>query len=266
MSPAPLYHNHGYPTQNTQSGEARRPSSGSLHPAIRPQYGVPQPQEGQPKHHVWQAAPQRPAAAPPQPAQPPTTQVPAQAAQTKQPFTKQSHSPIPLPPYVRQMSTASPSASKASPLSRPPERAGSHPPPPQNPFSATAASPQPYVGVRPAPAPAPNTQPSPNPQNGQWTRPGRDAAGSTTNPQWAPQVGTQQSSNGQPWAPAPQAQPMQPGAGASPTGADSQDNSALLEKMMMNLRRASQNFGRMEDGQSLADGNGQAQAQGQPQS
>jgi len=39
----------------------------------------------------------------------------------------------------------------------------------------------------------------------------------------------------------------------SPTGAGTEDNSALVEKMMMNLRRASQNFGKVEQGKSLAE-------------
>jgi hypothetical protein len=39
--------------------------------------------------------------------------------------------------------------------------------------------------------------------------------------------------------------------------AESQDNAALLEKMMMNLRRASENFGRMEEGQGLVGAAGE---------
>jgi hypothetical protein len=47
---------------------------------------------------------------------------------------------------------------------------------------------------------------------------------------------------------------------AAAGGASTQDNSALVEKMMINLRRASENFGRLEMGPGL-QGDG-AQRQG----
>jgi hypothetical protein len=243
------YHKHGYPVQASHGG---LPGAGPLHPAIRPQYGAPQPQHpGQASHHHWQTAPQPPTAA---------------ASQPKQPFTKQSHSPIPLPPYVRQMAPGPPSAPKPSAPNRHPEQATSQAP--QNPFAAPPTAGQPSPGFRIMPTPAPGPQSSQSPQQpGQWTTTGGGEGNPTAAQQWAPQAAAptpnramQQSPNGQTWAPAPQAQPTQPapqsatpGAAGSPTGVDGHDNSALLEKMMMNLRRASQNFGKLEEGQSLVD-------------
>ncbi|KAK4150297.1 hypothetical protein C8A00DRAFT_18144 [Chaetomidium leptoderma] len=259
-SQAQPYHNHGYPVQTAPGGQpcdTRQPDSGPLHPAIRPQYGARQPQlAGQSSHPVWQAAPQPPAPAPSQPAQAP--------GQAKHPFSKQSHSPIPLPPYVRQIATASPSNSKPSPLGRPSEQA-SFRPSPQNPFTTPTTSAQPFSGVKATPSPAPGArQYQSPPQQGQWTPPG----GEVRTVQWAPQTGvptpsptTQQSPDGQAWSPGPQAQPVQQGTAASPPDDGSRDNSALVEKMMMNLRRASQNFGKLAEGQSLVEDQGQAQGQ-----
>jgi hypothetical protein len=164
---------------------------------------------------------------------------------------------------VRQMATGPPSAPKPSAPNRLPEQATSQAP--QNPFAAPPTSGQPSPGFRIMPTPTPGPQSSQGPpQQGQWTSTGDGEGSSTAAQQWAPQAAVptpnramQQSPNSQTWAPAPQAQPAPqsatPGPAGSPTGADGQDNSALLEKMMMNLRRASQNFGKLEEGQSLVD-------------
>lgn len=83
--------------------DVRRPGSRPLHPAIRPQYGGPAQQQ---QHNA-----RRPSG-PSQERRPSAPKAPA--------FHKQSHSPIPLPPYVQKMAA---STSKSSPLSRPPQQA-----------------------------------------------------------------------------------------------------------------------------------------------
>ncbi|KAK3314517.1 hypothetical protein B0H66DRAFT_314861 [Apodospora peruviana] len=90
-----------------------------LHPAIRPQYGgwSQQPRENQPAQHIWSANTSYPSQA--------HSSAQASGSATKaSSFHKQSHSPIPLPPYVKKASTpASSNAPKPSPLSRPPQKA-----------------------------------------------------------------------------------------------------------------------------------------------
>ncbi|EAQ86808.1 hypothetical protein CHGG_08061 [Chaetomium globosum CBS 148.51] len=259
------YHSHGYPAQPRHDGQAfdpRQPNAGPLHPATRPQYDAPQPQHGgQPSHHVWQAVPQAPSHTSSQPAHTPI--------QGKPQFTKQSHSPIPLPPYVRQMATASPVALKQAAPGRTPEQGGPHMAPKDS-CTTLPASTRPLSGARSTPAPAPNLQAQQNlTQEGQWAPTGSSQAGSTTAPRWTsqgamatPSPTSQQPRNSSGWAPPPQSQPQPapPGAAVSPAAAGTEDNSALVEKMMMNLRRASQNFGKVEQGKSLAEQPGQAQA------
>ena len=267
----PQYHSHGYPAQSRHDSQAfnlRQPNAGQLHPATRPQYGAPQHQHGdQLNHHIWQAVPQA------------TSHTSSQQAHTpmqgKPQFTKQSHSPIPLPPYVRQMTTASPVGPKQPGPGRTAEQGGSHVPSKDS-STAPPASTRPLTGARATPAPASNVHPQQQnpPQQGQWAPPGSGQINSIANPQWAPQGAmptpsptSQHSQNGPGWAPSPQPQshPLSQGAGISPTGAGTEDNSALVEKMMMNLRRASQNFGKVEQGRSLAEQPGQAQGQAQSQ-
>ncbi len=271
-APAPSqapYQNQGYavpPTPGPPSYEIRQPPSAPLHPAIRPQYGAPWPQDasaGQRNHHAWSTPSQTPGAAVPQPQ--PVAQVPAKPA-----FTKQSHSPIPLPPYVRQIAAASPSGSKQSPLSRPPSQAAS-PLPTQTSYTTTAPTQLSADGRAPAARPAPNTQVyQSTPQQGQWTPQGDGGISPSAQPRHsglgvpspspaAQQPTQQQSPAGQNWATAPQfTQPFTPDDGQD-QGTDN-NSAALVEKMMMNLRRASQNFGRLADAPSQSE----AQGQGQP--
>jgi hypothetical protein len=94
--------------------------SAPLHPAIRPQYGAPSPHSPayQLTDHAWSPAPQTPNSGPPSRPSSPHSAVPK-----TQSFAKQSHSPIPLPSYVKQLATSSSTGvSKASPLSQPPEQ------------------------------------------------------------------------------------------------------------------------------------------------
>ncbi|KAH6851093.1 hypothetical protein B0I37DRAFT_429572 [Chaetomium sp. MPI-CAGE-AT-0009] len=257
----PQYHNHGYPAQpkhDNQAFDTRQPNAGPLHPATRPQYGAPQPQHGgQPSQHVWQAAPQAPSHTLSQPAHTP--------AQGKPQFTKQSHSPIPLPPYVRQMAAAS-IGPKPPTQGRTPEQGGPQLPPKDS-STAAPASGRPLSGVRATPASTPNLQPHQSlPQQDQWAPPGGGQVGATAVPQRAPQGAmptTQQPPNGPGCAPPAQSlpQPVPRGVAVSPTGAGAEDNSALVEKMMMNLRRASQNFDKVEQGKSLTEQASQAKTQ-----
>ncbi|KAL2184985.1 hypothetical protein L209DRAFT_808244 [Thermothelomyces heterothallicus CBS 203.75] len=254
---APPHHNNGCAAPSTpgmpsgQPFEARQPGQG-LHPANRPQYAAPQQQQqqqqpGQPSQHVWRATSQ------------PPSQAPKPSAQAKPVFTKQSHSPIPLPPYVRQMATASPSGSKPSALSQPPGQA-SQPSPPQEPAPVAVASPRPAPDSGATQAPA-----ATSPQQGQGTPVGDSHAGSGTTSQRSPQAAiptpsstAHQSSDGQRWTPAPEPQPVQQGTAVSPTEAGQQDNAALVERLMSNLRRASRSFGMMEEDQRMAGQQSQA--------
>ncbi|GAB1313443.1 hypothetical protein MFIFM68171_03653 [Madurella fahalii] len=235
------YQNQEYPVRNSPGSpyEIRSPASAPLHPAIRPQYGAPWSQHASPSNqHGWPATPQTSASTPPQPA----AQAPAPA---KPAFTKQSHSPIPLPPYVRQMATASPSNSKPSPLSRPPEQATSHLAP-QNPFKATSTQAQ-------SPGQAPSTAGYPGtPQQGQWTEPGGGAVGSPA-PAYAPpgppaaaQASPMQQQSSHYQISPSQTQPAYSGTGSVPVTRETQSNDnperAMVEKMMLNLRRASAHF------------------------
>ncbi|KAK3344275.1 hypothetical protein B0T25DRAFT_573227 [Lasiosphaeria hispida] len=135
IAPAPASPYQGGPVHNpntpgNMSFEIRQPGSIPLHPAIRPQYGSPGPWSMSPQAQVPEPppAPARPAA---QSAAPAKAQI----------FAKQSHSPIPLPHYVKQAAmTSANSGSRNSPLSRPPQQpasrapepaAGTDPPPPR---------------------------------------------------------------------------------------------------------------------------------------
>ncbi|KAL2195947.1 hypothetical protein P885DRAFT_39143 [Corynascus similis CBS 632.67] len=243
---APLYHNHGYPPQTASSMlsgqhfEVSQPGSGPLHPAIRPQYATPQPQHpNQPSNHIWQATPQPPRT---------TSHASQTPAQAKQAFIKQSHSPIPLPPYVRQMATTSPGASKVSSLHQRGEQAPRQSPS-QKPVTMMTASSQTASGSGSNSAPG-----APAPQQEQWIPSSDTQAGTTNSSQCPPQAvmltrspAAQQPTNGQTWIPATQPQTIPQGTAVTQTGAEQQDNSALVERLMNNLRRASQSFGKVEE-------------------
>ncbi|EAA26571.3 hypothetical protein GE21DRAFT_2753 [Neurospora crassa] len=115
-------------------GPAFEQQSGS-HQDMRQQYQGPwqQQYQNQGSHNIWMGSPQMVGSPQPQMFSPSPTQqghhhhMPQsqQQAQNQQPqpqqpakpqFTKQSHSPIPLPPYVQKMNQAKP-----SPLSQPPQ-------------------------------------------------------------------------------------------------------------------------------------------------
>ncbi|KAL2133417.1 hypothetical protein VTI74DRAFT_2418 [Chaetomium olivicolor] len=265
-APGPSYstshQNQGhYPPATPGSFEIKQPGSAPLHPAIQPQYRTQQVQQqqqqpppqhpNQPAHHQWQSMPQSSTQAPSQPELAP--------AQTKQPFTKQSHSPIPLPPYVRQMAAATPSSAKPSPLGQPPQQSAPRPQT-QNLFTVTPALVQ---KTQASSGLASSTQASASPpQNGEQIPPvsvaqpsGLQGAAPAPSSTLRQSPTLQQSPMGQAQRPAPQAlqsqplQSLQQGTTATSMGANAEDNSALVEKMMMNLRRASQNLGSVEEGQ-----------------
>lgn len=225
------HQNQEYPAQNSPGPvyEINPPGSAPLHPAIRPQYGAPWSQHASlSNQHNWSANPQTSTPTPPQPA----SQAPGPA---KLAFAKQSHSPIPLPPYVRQMATAPPSNSKSSPPSRPPGQAASSLPA-QNPFKATSTQAQ-------SPGQAPSTPGCQGtPQQGQWPGPGSNTTGPPAAVQASP---AQQQSPHYQISPG-QSQPAHGGTGSGPVPREtpSNDNSerAMVEKMMLNLRRASAHF------------------------
>ncbi|AEO71267.1 uncharacterized protein THITE_2123471 [Thermothielavioides terrestris NRRL 8126] len=243
------YQSPGFAPQTAPAGQSYEGSpSGSvpLHPAIRPQYGAsPTQHASQPMHNVWPPVSQPPAPSPPQPA-------PA-ATQPKPPPAKHSHSPIPLPPYVRQM--AAPLQSSA----RPPVPAAAG----QQAALPSPSEAPPTNGTSTA-TPIAQTNHAHSPQGGQWPPPGDATVHPTQTLRWSPQEGAPAPSPTAQQPPASQAwpQPAQPfqtpqvqqpmalvqqqAAAASPD-VSGQDNAALLEKMMMNLRRASQNFGRTEE-------------------
>ncbi|KAL2020533.1 hypothetical protein VTK56DRAFT_8333 [Thermocarpiscus australiensis] len=241
-SPAVPYQRQSSPGQAT----SKQPGLAPLHPAIRPQLGPLFPQAAsQLSNHIWPAASQNPISTPT-----PRQSASQAPAQEKPAIVKQSHSPIPLPPYVGQAAMASSNGAQHSPSSQHLQQTASRPPL-QTPFvsdATTAVSPQ---NIMAAPQSGPSTQvyPSP-PQYGQWTPPGDAGTGSTSyssTPQTTVPTPSpmQPSPTYQTWA---QAQLIQnaaasPRAGFSPGVAGSQDSAALVEKMMLNLRRASQNSG-----------------------
>ncbi|KAK3361055.1 hypothetical protein B0T24DRAFT_671693 [Lasiosphaeria ovina] len=107
---------HSIPT-HTETPEVQQPVSTPLHPAIRPQYGSPWSDMSQNNSNTWSSpTPNKPS---PPPARP--------SAQAKAPtYHKQSHSPIPLPSYVKQVPVlAAANNPIPSPLSRPPLLAAS---------------------------------------------------------------------------------------------------------------------------------------------
>ena len=246
----------------TNPFEMEHPGSAPLHPAIRPQYGGSwqQSPEG-PVQMAWQPRSQSSTPTRSIPMHPPMqTHTPAPPKQST--FTKQSHSPIPLPPYVKQaMNNGPTNTPKPSPLSYitkqeepstsgpstsyQPATANLAPPPPS---SATPPSSYIKMEVDSAPAVPPSNVPD---QQGSWgtldvkaqqsTPMANGEAGIVAEGQ-PPQPPPQQTELYQ-FPPAMQSYPPQsdgPPAGYMNTALPDQDPASIVERMMMNLKRASQ--------------------------
>ncbi|KAK5651206.1 hypothetical protein OQA88_12713 [Cercophora sp. LCS_1] len=275
----------GPTTSRACSIESRDSASASLYPAMRPQHGGSRSgTPGQLSDGGWPR--QSPA---PTSGGGPARSSSQQPGASKAPaFTKQSHSPIPLPPYVKQAMAASSSGpQKPSPLSQPPQQQAS----PQQPFQQSRpehASAGPVIKSEfPPPAPAGYPPNPPNPANTP-TYPTANYTPSHHNTQAAPQYAAPeyyQASQQFQWAPqyepqrqqaAPEATPstlpasvapqdtwyqdgmgypgMQEGGvphGYTPGPAPmhepaasyappAQDQTGIVERMMMNLKRAAQ--------------------------
>ncbi|KAK0704860.1 hypothetical protein B0H67DRAFT_545450 [Lasiosphaeris hirsuta] len=279
-------------TPGNMSFEIRQPGSVPLHPAIRPQYGNPRTWQNSPNQasdKSWSMSPQAQAQGPGSAPAPVPAPVPARpAAQSAAPakaqvFAKQSHSPIPLPPYVKQAAMASASAgSRSSPLSRPPQQptsrtpgpaAGADPPAPRQLPLPTASTesvttaqlhdqPQPRVDVKTAqpappsvpqyhnPPPPPSQQPQ---QQMQWIQ-SHDAPRYPAPPmqclalqEQAPvyHQATGQVQGGAQVQEIPQTGGYSEHSGPGPSGLAGptetpSDPLGLVERMMLNLKRATQ--------------------------
>ncbi|KAK4220804.1 hypothetical protein QBC38DRAFT_163267 [Podospora fimiseda] len=119
QSPVSPFQTQGFsvPTTPGSSSFEAKQAAPPLHPAINPNYGKSW-QTSTDFQRQDQAPPPKPLASGPalRPTQVPTPSKPAV-------FTKQSHSPIPLPPYIRQMTmSTTPTASRSSPLGKQPEQ------------------------------------------------------------------------------------------------------------------------------------------------
>jgi hypothetical protein len=240
------------------------PGSIPLHPAYRQQPGSwPQSPASQAGERPWSPYPNSPASNSGQPHSRPSSQ--HGVSSKAQSFTKQSHSPIPLPPYVKQAtSTSSAPAPKTSPLSGPLLQ--------HNPMFKSAepmdgSSSAPYQHQQPQPPSATaeprfnnSTAPAPPqgafgqyipPQHIQWAPPYSAEASPTTRqfdpsppayltPQQPPPLTYYQAPNqqGQPDA---QYSAPQPAYLNTPAAVDaSADSVSIVERMMMNLKRATQ--------------------------
>lgn len=248
QSPVSPYQQQGYSVSTTPGSAScaiTQPGSTPLHPAINPQYGTP-PQQGASVpsgQQQWAPAPQGSTLAPP----------PRQGSAKTIGFHKQSHSPIPLPPYVRsKMGSAAITTTpkpKPSPLSRPPEQAV-----PQNIAPRDAMS-TPTHHCLPQQSPGLTTMPnnpfsySPNNQGATVRPPNFGTPTTWTNdpgqlPQSTP--GPTQQQQFHYYQTAPPAQPIQQPTGAPQDAASqpTQDTAdQIVQKMMLNLRRASMSLG-----------------------
>jgi len=225
----------------------QQPGPAPLHPAIRPQYGNAWPQGYNP--NAGQLVPGTRPNAMPQ-GTPPTPAPPKSPA-----FVKQSHSPIPLPPYAMGAGQGTPASdARHSPITQQPQQTGPSP--------STKQSPPSMVG-RPTMPPAVH-----DPQVLQPTHPNQvnhashpPPAPALTNPFSGPKTETLPGSGPRPAPQHIQAAPpvdvalqvqqkaqepqrIMSGAQAPPVFRDfpevPADSMALVEKMMLNLRRASE--------------------------
>lgn len=213
---------------STASLTAQKPGAPPLHPAIRPQYGQP-----------WRSPNDSPA--PGQAVPRPRPQARPQPQATA--FSKQSHSPIPLPPYVRQ-------SSQPGPVMQQPQQAAASSPTGQSPSSAGDSVTAPSVTA--SQTQRPNQANHAGQNDGQAEKQALEPASAATGP--AP---TESTSEGVPALPSkpgshdPQNE-QRPPVIAGQDSADSPgisefpdvpaDSMALVERMMLNLRRASQHW------------------------
>ncbi|KAL2265322.1 hypothetical protein VTJ83DRAFT_6422 [Remersonia thermophila] len=223
-SPAPSPHMQGA-TLSPSSGLQSHPTSGvPIAPAGQPGMLQPGPVSqfsAQPaSQHVWQSVPQpQHHAAPPQQPAP----APKKAKKQPQPLAKQSHSPIPLPPYVRQMAAAAPSA-------------------PATPAAATASQGQKAAAQAVQEAPAPLTS-SISEQSQTTSEAAPPPALAMTANNSGPVTESTKQPQG-PEAPKEEAPPFPPSSVPADAAGTVQETPAeLVQKMMINLRRASQNLG-----------------------
>lgn len=241
FSPSPVspYQQHqgfSVPTTPASSStyEMKQPVSAPLHPAINPQYGTSfqqQPPSGgndQTNQQTWSASSQVSTPVP-IPQQRPINSAPPPP---KPAFTKQSHSPIPLPPYVRQMTNGQ----KSSPLSKPPEQAA-----PQQ----TMPMPQPqYLSHTPSGMSTMQSYSYPEPQSGPalengW-RPGSDPMVMATTPSPTTQASTHYQQMSTPEQHQQQSADM---TYPPPPTPDGDPQKELTKRIMLSLRRASQQMG-----------------------
>jgi hypothetical protein len=186
-------------------------------------------QPGQPTQHVWQAIPQ--------PAKP--APAPKKAKKQPQPLAKQSTSPIPLPSYVLQMMTgASSGAPTAASAAGETKSQAQVPAGEQQPAPAAAGS-APATGESEPTAPVANDVSPEVPKKPEESQQQEQAA--------PPAAGLEEA--------------VEPAADVAPKAAEDDASSALVQKMMINLRRASQNLGSVlageEEGQEANEGTAQ---------
>ncbi|KAK4455228.1 DNA damage-responsive transcriptional repressor RPH1 [Podospora aff. communis PSN243] len=235
-----------------------------IHPAYRQQSGSwlqsPASQAGE--ERPWSPYPNSPAPHSGEPHSRPPSQ--HGASSKTQWFTKQSHSPIPLPPYVKQaVATSSTPATKTSPLSdpisqslvksaKPVDGSDSAPYQHQQPQLPPATAEPPFDNsAAPAPPQDVSEQYIP-PHQIQWA-PTYSAGASPTTQQLEPSpsaYSTHQQPPPTTYYPAPdqqQGQPVaqyiapQPGYLSTPAAVDpSADSVSMVERLMMNLKRATQ--------------------------
>ncbi|KAK4204737.1 hypothetical protein QBC40DRAFT_292595 [Triangularia verruculosa] len=244
--PASPYQQHqgfSVPTTPASSStyELKQPGSVPLHPAINPQYSTSLQQQQTPQHggndqtnpQSWSTGHQAST-----PVSNPQPRIMNAAPPSARPaFTKQSHSPIPLPPYVRQMNMQSaPNGQKlSSPLSKPPEQAT---PQQMMPMPQPQFSPPPSGMTTMQTYSYPEPQSTSGPESG-W-RPGSDPMVMATTPSPTTQAPPYYQQMSPPQHPQQQLANMEYPPLPTPEGNPSEE---LVRRMMQNLRRASQQMG-----------------------
>jgi hypothetical protein len=242
------------------------PGALPIHPAYRQQSGswLQSPASQAAEERPWSPYPNSPAPHSGEPHSRPPSQ--HGATSKAQSFTKQSHSPIPLPPYVKQAAaTSSAPATKTSPLSDPLSQ--------RNPLVKSAepmdgSNSAPYQHQQPQPPPATaeppfdtSTAPAPpqgvsgqyiQPQQIQWASTYSAEASPTTRqfepsppaystPQQPPPTTYHPATDQQQGQPVAQYSAPQPGYLNTPAAVDaSADSVSMVERLMMNLKRATQ--------------------------
>mgnify|MGYP006976752433 CR=1 FL=1 len=250
-----------------------------LHPAIRMPYGVA-PAQAQSQAQV----PIAPSPTPMQAPAPAPASVPAKE-KVKQPFHKQSTSPIPLPPYVREMQMAAKAAQQGKAGAQATTQQPSTSVPASNqaqiqPASAaaTTSTPQPALPQSPVQTPT-STTASPTQEKAQPNQASSSAAAATQNtpPQTHPQAYPSPPESKEPGQQGQRDTDVDKSRSVSTmelTAASGieveqkqegqvqgrqlaqEDSQALVQKMMINLRRASLSLVEEADGQVSAIGSG----------